>query len=1227
MSQTPTSRHQTGIADTGASSHYIRPADPHTKTGASRPAILVGLPNGDILQSTQAACQLNLSQLPEQAREAHIIPGLTHSSLISIGKLCDSGCKATFDAKQVVITRNDKELISGPRDNQTGLWRIPLINHTPTNTVPTPMHMECNNAYQTHKIPELIQFLHAAAFSPVTSTWIAAIQRGFFQSWPGLTAAAVKKHLPASEATAKGHLDQIRKNIRSTKHDSPEPEPEQEPNNAPTHQMFATIESTGKIYTDQTGRFPVTSSTGHKYILVLYDYDTNAILTEAIKNRTATEIMRAYQKLFSYLQTRGFRPKTHWLDNEASNLLKQFNKTNNVDFQLVPPHMHRRNAAERAIRTWKNHFVSGLCSTDSRFPLHLWDRLLAQATITLNLLRPSRRNPKVSAYTMLEGTFDFNKTPMAPPGTKIIIHEKPQQRNSWDPHGAEGWYIGPAMEHYRCYRVFTNKTKAERITDTIEFFPEHTSLPFMNSNDIAIKAANELITTLQNPLPATPFAQVGNQQLEALQQLAELFKTQHHNTDKRLPRVREPSPAPLPRVVNRILPPQTHSPTMPASPKQHRYPTRHTIPYNDEEANHIVTIDNTDILSTKEPATQWANAIIDPDTGASMEYRHLLKSPKHCKAWTHSFANELGRLAQGVGGRQVGTNTIFYIQHNQIPADRRKDVTYGRICVDYRPQKEEPNRTRLTVGGNLIDFPGDVSTPTADTTTAKMVINSTISTTGARYMCGDIKDFYLGTPMARYEYMRMPITLIPQEIIDEYNLHPLVHNGHVYMEIRRGMYGLPQAGIIANQLLTERLQPEGYYQCRHTPGLWRHKWRPIMFSLVVDDFGVKYVGKQHVDHLIAAIEKHYTKFSKDWEGKLYCGIHIKWNYTTRTVDLSMPGYIAAALHKFQHPKLNRAQHAPHKWNEPIYGAKIQLADPIDQSEPLPPEGIKRVQQITGTLLYYARAVDPTMLVALGTIAAQQSHGTAATADAIVQLLDYCATHPDSTIRYRASDMILRIHSDASYLSEAKARSRSGGHFYLGDKDSNSPEVGNGAILTTSTIIRNVMSSAAEAECGALFNNTKDGVALRNTLHEMGHPQPPTPVQVDNSTSNGFANKQIRQRKSKSMDMRFYWVQDRVEQKQFHVYWRPGHTNLADYFTKHHSPSHHRRERSTYLHCPEQASLVLRGCVNPGSIPHGTHPTGTPSHHNLMTQLPRYISKLSKTNAIINATINRNYSLT
>jgi hypothetical protein len=230
-----------------------------------------------------------------------------------------------------------------------------------------------------------------------------------------------------------------------------------------------------------------------------------------------------------------------------------------------------------------------------------------------------------------------------------------------------------------------------------------------------------------------------------------------------------------------------------------------------------------------------------------------------------------------------------------------------------------------------------------------------------------------------------------------------------------------------------------------------------------------------------------------------------------------------------------------------------------------------------------------MLPVLGTIAAHQAKATANNARAVYQLCDYAHTHPGATICYCSNDMILCLHSNASYLSKAHACSRGAGRFYLGDKPSHHPACNKGALLVTLTIMRKVMSSAAKAKCGALFNNnTKDAIPLRITLEEMGHPQPPTPVNIDNSTTVGFANQTMKQRKSKSMDMRFYWIQDRVKQKQFDIHWRPGTTNLADYFTKHHATSHHRKMRPTYLQSLNnivnniQQSLGLRGCVNPSS---------------------------------------------
>ena len=150
------------------------------------------------------------------------------------------------------------------------------------------------------------------------------------------------------------------------------------------------------------------------------------------------------------------------------------------------------------------------------------------------------------------------------------------------------------------------------------------------------------------------------------------------------------------------------------------------------------------------------------------------------------------------------------------------------------------------MGGNKIHFPGDTGTPTAEMLLVKIMLNSVISTPGARFMSIDIKNFYLATPMKRYEYCKIKLDTLPAEIIQEYKLNNIATpDGAVYVEVRKGMYGLPQAGIIANELLEKRLNKHGYFQSQYIPGLWTHESRPIAFTLVVDDFGVKYVGEEH----------------------------------------------------------------------------------------------------------------------------------------------------------------------------------------------------------------------------------------------------------------------------------------------------------------------------------------------------------------------------------------------
>ena len=172
-------------------------------------------------------------------------------------------------------------------------------------------------------------------------------------------------------------------------------------------------------------------------------------------------------------------------------------------------------------------------------------------------------------------------------------------------------------------------------------------------------------------------------------------------------------------------------------------------------------------------------------------------------------------------------------------------------------------------------------------------------------------------------------------------------------------------------------------------------------------------------------------------------------------------------------------------------------------------------------------------------------------------------------------MILKSHSDASYLSEPKVRSQCGGYFYLGTK-TDKPHYQNGPISSTTNIIHTVVTSAAEAEYVSLYMNAKTAIPMRHTLIELGHRQPPTPIQADNTTEVGLANDSIKQKYSKALDMRWYWLKDQVKLGHFRVYFKPGAENKADYFTKVHSLTHHLQARFAYLH---QMNTVMRGCVD------------------------------------------------
>ena len=770
-------------------------------------------------------------------------------------------------------------------------------------------------------------------------------------------------------------------------------------------------------------------------------------------------------------------------------------------------------------------------------------------------------NPKLSAYAYVFGNFDFNRTPLAPPGTLMGVHVKPDKRASWDPHAKKCWYVGPALEHYRNYRFYNPTTKKEIVSDTVDIFAHDKSIPTVGDEEYLHQALLDILAILQKRTKSNlPSATYGDTLTNAIVTVASL----------------------LGKSMNKPT-------VLPLSP-----PTRPDPP---EEINHVSKIPRVIIQPVKNQSlprvkptmtrvgTNFKHLAINILTATNL-YHHQMNHifnehgnretidtlrKKNPLIWNKALSNEWGRLAQGNEYGVEFTDTIEFIPKSELPT--KAAVTYASFVCDHRPLKTEPNRVRIVVGGDKLTYSDDAASPATDLLETKILLNSTISDAekGARFLSCDLKDFFLASPMNKPEYMKVHISKFPPDIIQRYKLELLQDdNGYVYIKIKKGMYGLKQAAILAYLQLVNFLKEHGYFPEKHCIGLWSHNTLPTKFCLCVDDFGIKYFSKSDVNHLLNALRAHY-KISIDWDGNNYCGLTMKWNYNDGYVDVSMPGYVTKQLERYNHQTPSKPQYAPHLWPSKVYGAKSQTVSDDTSTSITNKNDIKLIQSISGAFLYYGQAVDPTILPALTDIASAQSKPTEKTMKACKMLMDYLATYPNATLRFTKSDMILYIDSDAAYLVLPKARSRIAGHFFLGPKPPPPPALPqsqstNGPILTICKRLRHVVSSAAEAETAAAFHNSKEAIPIIRILEALGHKQPlhRTPFKMDNATTNGFIHSNIRLKRSKAWDMRYHWMRDKENLKQFRYYWADGNSNNADYFTKHHPPNHHRKMRSTYI---------------------------------------------------------------
>jgi hypothetical protein len=287
----------------------------------------------------------------------------------------------------------------------------------------------------------------------------------------------------------------------------------------PSNKVHIRVVPISKLYTDDTGRFPVKAWSGNQYVMIAYPANGNLILQQAFQTRSDKHHIAAYNSIMMHLAACGLSVDLQILDNEASAAYKQaIMLTWQSKFQLAPPEMHCPNRAEHAIRTFKDHFLSILAGVDQSFPPYLWYLLLPQAELTLNLLPKSTLNPRILAWEFFHGPFDFDKTPLALVGCRVLIHAKPVTRRSWDFCAKDSFYIRLALDLYPCFKLVKSNTKSQVISNTAEFCHAYRSIPAPTPDDKIILGLQVMSGVLTNTPPPT-----SNFQVKAIANLRDLF--------------------------------------------------------------------------------------------------------------------------------------------------------------------------------------------------------------------------------------------------------------------------------------------------------------------------------------------------------------------------------------------------------------------------------------------------------------------------------------------------------------------------------------------------------------------------------------------------------------------------------------------------------------------------------------------------------------------------------
>ena len=628
------------LLDSGANFWAFDQHDPKMKILDHHNPISALEPSGNAIKSmAEATYDHILPMLPKGTSNGHVMPLGQGHSIAPCSKLVDAGCQILLGAKDAKIFYKGNLILTGDQSNKMWFLNFPttsVFDPLQQNATKSPHRVNNLSAggaiysvYQLGRVKEAISFLHAALGSPSSFSVKRAItgSTNLLSNWPvfGTNPKQAMQHLVDTFSTKLGNLRRIQSGTRSTKRrkqkerdaiakasilelvraneeeleeEGVPSEPEQKCNEV-YFLIIDTEDMMGTAFTDISGPLPYTSIRGYRYIFFTYSYDGNAIMMEAMKNREDGEMKRVYEKTYKRLEAAGIKPTINVMDNEASAAVTTWLTNNNIQYQTVAPGAggHRANRAERSIQTGVNHFLSTIATTDADFPIQAWCYTIEQMEMTLNMIRPTNINPKISAFTILYGEWSYDAHPILPVGWRSLVFEDPADRRKYSYHGVKGYVVGVSKQGYRKVTFLIPSTGQLRESNTYALWaPDQFTMPEVPTHEeVLLEASANLRRACQSVEWETATEQERKSVAAGLDRLQAAIKNE---AEKIVGTINEP---PRRQVSQR-----EELYNRPLTQVQHRYPTRLSKQVNNieqEETKHVHTLEKIDpqrVSSTSE---------------------------------------------------------------------------------------------------------------------------------------------------------------------------------------------------------------------------------------------------------------------------------------------------------------------------------------------------------------------------------------------------------------------------------------------------------------------------------------------------------------------------------------------------------------------------------------------------------------------------------------------------